>query len=92
MLTRFKDVLPKEDASDPKKIEKAFRGFCKDLKLKENRFVSTPSFMCDICTYNFISDYSVITWEVLRMLLREFLVKCPNPFLGVCQPTRSVKN
>ena len=40
VLTRFKDVLPKEDASDPQKIEKAFRGFCKDLKLKENRFVS----------------------------------------------------
>ena len=39
-MKRFQDVLPKEDASDPKKIETAFKSFCKDLKLKENRFVS----------------------------------------------------
>jgi len=38
VMKRFQDVLPKEDASDPKKIETAFKSFCKELKLKENRF------------------------------------------------------
>ena len=38
VMTRFQDSLPKEDASNPKKIETAFKSFCKDLKLKENRF------------------------------------------------------
>merc|ERR1712133_63677 len=37
-MKRFQDVLPKEDASDPKKIETSFKSFCKDLKHKENRF------------------------------------------------------
>merc|ERR1711976_725922 len=35
VMKRFQDVLPKEDASDPKKIETAFKSFCKDLKLKK---------------------------------------------------------
>lgn len=29
--------MPKEDASKPAKIESAFKDFCEDLKLKENR-------------------------------------------------------
>merc|ERR1712242_240481 len=37
-MKKFQTSLPKEDASDPKKIETAFKKFCKDLKLKENRF------------------------------------------------------
>lgn len=38
MLTRFKETLSKDDATKPPKIEAAFKNFCKDLKLKENRF------------------------------------------------------
>ena len=39
MLKRFMDtVLPKEDSTKPDKIEAAFKNFCEDLKLKENRF------------------------------------------------------
>jgi len=39
VLKRFMDtVLPKEDSTKPDKIEAAFKNFCEDLKLKENRF------------------------------------------------------
>merc|ERR1711971_658895 len=38
VLTKFAASLPKEDAKDMQKINKAFTVFCKDLKLKENRF------------------------------------------------------
>jgi len=38
VLSRFAATLPKEDAKDMHKINKAFTVFCKDLKLKENRF------------------------------------------------------
>lgn len=38
MLTRFADTLSKADKSNPKAIETQFRWFCKNLKLKENRF------------------------------------------------------
>jgi len=39
VLKRFMDTaVPKEDASKPAKIEAAFKDFCEDLKLKENRF------------------------------------------------------
>merc|ERR1712008_520691 len=38
VLTRFAATLPKDDAKDMQKINKAFTVFCKDLKLKENRF------------------------------------------------------
>merc|ERR1712010_426214 len=38
VLTKFSATLSKEDAKDMQKINKAFTVFCKDLKLKENRF------------------------------------------------------
>ena len=38
VLDRFKATLSKEQLSDQKAIEKQFVKFCKDLKLKENRF------------------------------------------------------
>merc|ERR1719438_200442 len=38
VMKRFQDSLQKDEASDPKKIESAFKNFCADLKLKENRF------------------------------------------------------
>jgi len=38
VLKKFQASLAKEDSSDPKKIEKSFKTFCSDLKLKENRF------------------------------------------------------
>lgn len=38
VMNRFRDTLPKESQTDPKKIESAFKTYCKDLKLKENRF------------------------------------------------------
>ena len=38
VLDRFKATLSKEQASNQKAIEKEFVNFCKDLKLKENRF------------------------------------------------------
>ena len=38
VLDRFKATLSKEEQSDQKAIEKKFVKFCKDLKLKENRF------------------------------------------------------
>ena len=42
VLERFRsNFLPKEDASNPDKINGHFKKFCKDLKLKENRFVSS---------------------------------------------------
>ena len=37
-MNRFKDGLSKEESSKPALIETAFKKFCKDLKLKENRF------------------------------------------------------
>ena len=38
VLKRFMDTaVPKEDATKPDKIEAAFKDFCEDLKLKENR-------------------------------------------------------
>ena len=41
VLEKFRNNhLPKEDASTPDKINEHFKKFCKDLKLKENRFVS----------------------------------------------------
>jgi hypothetical protein len=43
-MKKFQATLPKEDASVPKKIETAFKAFCKDLKLKENRFVSNKPY------------------------------------------------
>nr|ACO10619.1 ARMET-like protein precursor [Caligus rogercresseyi] len=38
VLNRFKETLSKDEASSPPAIEKGFKKFCKDLKLKENRF------------------------------------------------------
>ena len=38
MLTRFADTLSKDDKSNPKAIETEFKKFCKNLKLRENRF------------------------------------------------------
>ena len=38
MLNRFKETLDKKEAGDPSLIEKGFKAFCQDLKLKENRF------------------------------------------------------
>ena len=40
VLNKFRETLPKDSLSDPKKIESAFKVYCKDLKLRENRFVS----------------------------------------------------
>ena len=37
VLKRFMDTVPKEDSTKPDKIEAAFKKFCADLKLKENR-------------------------------------------------------
>ena len=47
VLTKFAATLSKEDAKDMQKINKAFMGYCKDLKLKENRFVS----YIDLCKF-----------------------------------------
>ena len=38
MLTRFSETLSKDDKSNKNAIEKQFKKYCKDLKLKENRF------------------------------------------------------
>eukprot|EP00088_Acartia_fossae_P009299 TRINITY_DN14492_c0_g1_i1.p2 TRINITY_DN14492_c0_g1~~TRINITY_DN14492_c0_g1_i1.p2 ORF type:complete len:175 (+),score=50.95 TRINITY_DN14492_c0_g1_i1:45-569(+) len=38
VLNRFKDTLSKEEASQPPKIEAAFKKYCKNLKTKEDRF------------------------------------------------------
>jgi len=39
VLKRFMDTaVSKEDSTKPDKIEAAFKNFCEDLKLKENRF------------------------------------------------------
>lgn len=38
VLTRFSDTLSKDDKSNPKAIETQFKKYCKNLKLKENRF------------------------------------------------------
>ena len=38
VIDRFRQTLTKEQASDPKAIEKEFVKFCKPLKTKENRF------------------------------------------------------
>lgn len=40
VMTRFEASLDKDEKTDTGKIEKRFKEFCKDLKLKENRFVS----------------------------------------------------
>lgn len=40
VLNRFRETLDKEEATKPEKIEKKFKEYCKDLKLRENRFVS----------------------------------------------------
>lgn len=38
VLSKFKDTLTSEMSSNPKQIESAFKEYCSDLKLKENRF------------------------------------------------------
>jgi len=38
VLDKFRATLTKAEESDSGKIEKAFKKYCKDLKLKENRF------------------------------------------------------
>lgn len=38
VLTRFSETLSKDEKSNPVSIEKQFRKYCKDLKLKDNRF------------------------------------------------------
>jgi len=38
VLTRFENTLSKDEKSNKDAIEKQFKKFCKDLKLKENRF------------------------------------------------------
>ena len=101
VLTRFAATLPKEDAKDMQKINKAFTVFCKDLKLKENRFVSYIHF----CTFKKIYEYysyldffnvfvffSVITSVEQMMLRQEYWVKCPNPCLGECQLKKFVRS
>lgn len=40
VLDKFSQTLSKEDLKDKKKVEDHFRNYCRDLKLKENRFVS----------------------------------------------------
>jgi len=40
VLDKFRNSLPKEDSTNADKINGHFKKFCKDLKLKENRFVS----------------------------------------------------
>ena len=37
VLKRFMETVPKEDSTKSDKIETAFKKFCGDLKLKENR-------------------------------------------------------
>ena len=75
-MNRFRDTLPKESQTDPKKIESAFKTYCKDLKLKENRFVSY--ILCwfrlkNVQKYNFyLINFSVTIWEELRMQPLEF--------------------
>ena len=100
VLTKFAASLPKEDAKDMQKINKAFTVFCKDLKLKENRFVSNIHF----CTFKKMYVYyteislmylylsSVITSVEQMMLRQEYWVKCPNPCLGECQLKKFVRS
>lgn len=38
VLTRFSETLSKDDKSNQEVITKQFKKYCKDLKLKENRF------------------------------------------------------
>ena len=38
VLTRFSETLSKEEKSNSNAIEKQFKKYCKELKLKENRF------------------------------------------------------
>ena len=38
VLNRFMETLSKDDKSNKDAIEKQFKKYCKDLKLKENRF------------------------------------------------------
>jgi len=40
VVDRFRQTLQKDEEGDKTKIETKFKDFCKDLKLKENRFVS----------------------------------------------------
>ena len=41
VIEKFRNnFLPKEDSTNAEKINGHFKKFCKDLKLKENRFVS----------------------------------------------------
>ena len=103
-MKKFQTSLPKEDASDPKKIETAFKKFCKDLKLKENRFVSNKicvslmkyfSITFDDMTNNDLHTYlfySAITWVEQQMLPRVYWVKCQNLCHGECQLKRCAKN
>ena len=95
-MNRFRDTLPKESQTDPKKIESAFKTYCKDLKLKENRFVSY--ILCwfrlkNVQKYNFyLINFSVTIWEELRMQPLEFWEKCQNPCHGECHLKKFVKS
>ena len=37
-MDKFRATLTKEESSSPAAIESAFKNYCADLKLKENRF------------------------------------------------------
>ena len=95
VLTKFSATLSKEDAKDMQKINKAFTVFCKDLKLKENRFVSYIHFSTVKKMYDFFNVFvffSVITSVEQMMLRQEYWVKCPNPCLGECQLKKFVRS
>ena len=65
-MTRFQATLAKEDASDTKKIEKAFKSFCKELKLKENRFVSEKEYSTIYVRPNYFETQAMVTRDLWK--------------------------
>jgi len=62
LLDRFRATLPKGDEGDVKKIESAFKKFCKPLKLKENRFCYYLGGTADAATGNLGAMSKPLSW------------------------------
>jgi hypothetical protein len=64
VMDKFRATLSKEDAADPKAIEKEFKVFCRPLKLKENRFCYYLGGTDDAATGNLGLMSKPLSWGV----------------------------
>jgi len=64
VLDKFRATLTKEQEKDPQKINEAFKKYCKDLKLKENRFCYYLGGSADAATGMLLEMSKPISWSM----------------------------